>query len=79
MHANTTESGVANTARMRTIFSPGQLEAVDSCFGLAGPHQHGVANIPGGSFRHTDLVLGSYAMLMRPSKAETAVPGMAAN
>lgn len=33
---------------MRTTISPGHLAAMDSCFGFAGAHQHGIANVPGG-------------------------------
>ena len=34
---------------MRTIISPGQLAAMARCFCLVGPHEHGIANITGGS------------------------------
>ena len=37
-HANTNSHGVANTSRKHTNISPGQLVAMDSCFGLAGSH-----------------------------------------
>ena len=39
------QPGVVNTSRRRTTILPSQLAAIDSCFGLAGPYQHGVANI----------------------------------
>ena len=46
------QPSVANTSRMHTTISPSQLAAMDSCFGLARPHQHGIANIAGGCLRH---------------------------
>ena len=36
MPTPTQQPGVASTSRMRTTISPGQLEAMDSCFGLLG-------------------------------------------
>ena len=37
---------------MHTTISPSQLAAMDSCFGPAGPHQHGIANVLGGCLKH---------------------------
>ena len=31
--------GMASTLRMRTAISPQAVAAMDSCFGLVGPHQ----------------------------------------
>ena len=51
---------------------------MDSCFGLAGPHQHGVANIPGGwngcahawCVGHTRLVLACVTLLLFLNKID---------
>ena len=64
------QPGMANTSRMRTTISPGQLAAMDICFGLAGP-----VELPLNAVLKTLAWYVSYAMLMRPSKAETAVNG----
>ena len=34
-----------NISHMRTTISPNQLAAMYSCFGLAGPHQHGMPDV----------------------------------
>ena len=43
---------MANTSRMHTAISSGQLTVMDNCFGLAGTHQHGVGTILSGCLRH---------------------------
>ena len=47
---------------MRTTISPAQLAAMDSCFGLAGPHQHGVSTID--LFRNGGQINYSFVLML---------------
>ena len=70
------QPGVTSTSRMHTTISPGQLAAMDSCFGPAGPHQHGVANVLGGCLKHPSVVrqLRTTDVLSRVGNSTAVLP-----
>ena len=66
---------MVNTLRMRTTISPRQLAAMDSCFGLAGLHQHirGCFRHPFNWQLHTTNVRMRYVLAMPGCKAGLAL------